>query len=141
MLVVLVGATVFGFWKGMAWQLASLSSLVASYLVALRFSVMLAPYFGSQAPLNRFVAMLVLYGVTSLGIWLLFRVISTWLDRCRLREFDRQIGGLFGAAKGILLCVGITFLCRHFVRRRPARKCCNRAAATTSPFCSARPTR
>jgi membrane protein required for colicin V production len=109
MLVVLAGATMFGAWKGMAWQLASLSSLVASYLVALRFSGTLAPYFGSQAPLNRFVAMLVLYGVTSLAIWFTFRVISSWLDRCRLKEFDRHIGGLFGAAKGILLCIGITF--------------------------------
>lgn len=36
MLVVLAGATVFGAWKGMAWQLASLSSLVVSYLAALR---------------------------------------------------------------------------------------------------------
>jgi membrane protein required for colicin V production len=109
MLVVLAGATLFGAWKGMAWQLASLSSLAASYLVALRFSAELAPYFGSQAPLNRFVAMLVLYGVTSLGIWFTFRVISGWLDRCRLKEFDRHIGGLFGAAKGVLLCIGITF--------------------------------
>ena len=53
--------------------------------------------------------MLVLYGLTSLAIWLAFRVVSSWLDRCRLREFDRQIGGLFGAAKGALLCIGITF--------------------------------
>ncbi len=109
MLVVLGGATVFGAWKGMAWQLASLSSLVVSYLVAVRFSADLAPYFGTQVPLNRFVAMLVLYGVTSLGIWFTFRVISGWLDRCRLKEFDRHVGGLFGAAKGILLCIGITF--------------------------------
>jgi membrane protein required for colicin V production len=26
-----------------------------------------------------------------------------------LKDFDRQIGGLFGAAKGVLLCVAITF--------------------------------
>ena len=31
------------------------------------------------------------------------------IDRVRLREFDRQMGALFGAAKGILLCVAITF--------------------------------
>ena len=109
MLVVLAGATVFGAWKGMAWQLASLSSLVVSYLAALRFSADLAPYFGPQPPLNRFVAMLVIYGVTSLAIWLVFRVVSSWIDRCRLKEFDRHIGGVFGAAKGVLLCIGITF--------------------------------
>ena len=97
---------VFGAWKGMAWQLASLSSLVVSYLAALRFSEDLAPYFGPQAPLNRFVAMLVLYGVTSLAIWLTFRVISSWIDRCRLKEFDRHIGGLFGAAEACCFVSG-----------------------------------
>ncbi len=38
MLLVLVAATVFGAYKGMAWQIASLASLVVSYFVALRFS-------------------------------------------------------------------------------------------------------
>ena len=54
MILVLVAATVFGFWKGMAWQLASLASLIASYFISLKFSSQLAPYFGQQAPLNRF---------------------------------------------------------------------------------------
>ena len=38
MLVVLVACTLFGLWKGMAWQLASLASLIVSYIVALKFS-------------------------------------------------------------------------------------------------------
>lgn len=109
MVLVLVGATVFGTWKGMAWQIASLASLVVSYLVALRFSDRLAPYLPQQAPWNRFLAMLVLYFGTSLAIWLLFRVVASFIDRVKLKEFDRQIGALFGAAKGVLLCVAITF--------------------------------
>src|SRR5687767_3696119 len=76
MLVVLVGATVFGFWKGMAWQIASLASLIVSYFAALRFSEQLAPVFGQQAPLNRFVAMAAIYVGTSFFIWTLFRFIS-----------------------------------------------------------------
>ena len=109
MLVVLVGAIVFGAWKGMAWQVASTASLVLSYLVALRFSEQLAPRFGSQAPLNRFIAMFVLYMATSLVIWMIFRVVAGFINRVRLREFDRQMGALFGAAKGVLWCVAITF--------------------------------
>jgi membrane protein required for colicin V production len=108
MLVVLVGATLFGALKGMAWQLASLASLVLSYLVALQFSVPLAPYFGEQSPWNRFVAMLALYVGTSLVVWLAFRVVAGLIDRVKLREFDRQIGALFGLAKGACLCVAIT---------------------------------
>lgn len=109
MILVLLGATIFGAVKGMAWQVASLASLVLSYFVALRFSAELAPRFGEQAPLNRFIAMFVLYMGTSLTIWLVFRMVARVINRVRLREFDRQMGALFGAAKGVLLCVAITF--------------------------------
>ncbi len=109
MIVVLVGATVFGAWKGVAWQVASLASLVLSYFAALQFSERLAPIFGERAPLNRFIAMLVIYLAVSAVIWLLFRVVAGAIDRVRLREFDHQVGALFGAAKGVLLCVAITF--------------------------------
>ncbi len=109
MLLVLLAATIFGAWKGMAWQIASAASLVISYLVALRFSEQLAPRFGQQAPLNRFIAMFVLYMATSIVIWLGFHIVSGFINRVRLREFDRQMGALFGLAKGVLFCVAITF--------------------------------
>ncbi|HEX3658766.1 MAG TPA: CvpA family protein [Pirellulales bacterium] len=109
MLVVIVVATVFGASKGVAWQVTSLASLVASYFVAMRFSDVLAPYLSTQAPWNKFLAMLVLYLATSLAIWIVFRAVSRFIDRLKLREFDRQIGALMGAAKGMVWCVAITF--------------------------------
>lgn len=108
MILVLAAATVFGAWKGMAWQLASLASLVVSYFAALKFSPLLAPMLGEHAPWNRFLAMLLIYLATSLVIWLAFRVVAGMIDRVKLKEFDRQIGALFGLAKGILLCAAIT---------------------------------
>jgi membrane protein required for colicin V production len=109
MIVVLSGATLLGAWKGMAWQLASLASLVLSYFLALRFSSQLAPMFGSTAPWNRFVAMLVIYLVTSVVVWLSFRMVAGFLDQIKLRDFDHQVGGLFGLVKGVLLCLVVTF--------------------------------
>ncbi|HEX7449247.1 MAG TPA: CvpA family protein [Pirellulales bacterium] len=109
MLAVLAAATAFGFVKGMAWQAASLASLVVGYFVSLRFSGLLAPYIKQPEPFNRFTAMLLLYLATSLAIWLAFRTVAQAIERVRLKEFDRQVGGLFGAAKGVLLCVVITF--------------------------------
>lgn len=109
MIAVLVAATLFGFFKGMAWQIASLASLVASYFAALRFSPLVASYLGQPEPLDRFIAMLLIYLLTSLAIWLVFRKVSQVIERVQLKEFDRQVGGLFGAAKGALLCVAITF--------------------------------
>ncbi|MDZ4659333.1 MAG: CvpA family protein [Bythopirellula sp.] len=111
MLVVLVAATIFGMWKGMAWQIASLASLVLSYFVALKFADQIAPKFAGIAPppLNKFVAMLLIYMLTSFVIWSLFRFVSGVIDRVKLESFDRQMGAIFGFAKGVLLCVAITF--------------------------------
>jgi membrane protein required for colicin V production len=93
----------------MAWQIASLASLIVSYFASLRFSTQLAPVFGESAPLNRFVAMLVIYVGTSLVIWMLFRLVAGVIDKVRLESFDKQLGAMFGFAKGVLLCVVITF--------------------------------
>jgi len=109
MLVILVSAAVFGAWKGMAWQIASLASLVVSYLVATHFCCQLAPYISQQEPWNHFLAMLILFLATSLVIWLVFRLVARFIDRVKLKEFDRQMGALFGLAKGVLFCLLITF--------------------------------
>lgn len=109
MIAVMIAAMVFGAWKGFVWQLASLCSLVVSYFVALRFSPSLAPHLSGQAPLNRFLAMLLIYVACGLVIWVLFRMLSGLIDRVKLKEFDRQMGALTGLAKGAILCVAITF--------------------------------
>lgn len=109
MIGVLVGAAAFGTIKGLAWQVAALASLVVSYFVALRFSPQLAEWFGEHTPWNRFAAMALLYLLTGAGIWYLFRFVNDFMNRLKLREFDRQLGLLFGAAKGVALCVVITF--------------------------------
>jgi membrane protein required for colicin V production len=109
MIVVLAGTTLWGFYKGMAWQLAALGALVASYFVAYHFADQVAPYLSAVAPWNKFAAMLLLYLATSASVWIVFRYVRGAIERVRLREFDRQIGGLFGLAKGVLLCVVITF--------------------------------
>ena len=108
MLVVVVGATLFGAVKGFAWQLASIGSIVVSYFVAYRFREPLSQSIQADPPWNRFLAMLILYVGCSLVIWVAFRMISQTIDRLRLKEFDRQVGALFGLAKGALYCILIT---------------------------------
>jgi membrane protein required for colicin V production len=109
MIAVLGGATFFGFLKGFAWQLASLASLILSYIAALRFGDALAPQLNVNPAYSKYVAMLIIYCVVSLVVWLAFRAISGTIDRIKLREFDRQMGGLFGLLKGALICFVITF--------------------------------
>jgi membrane protein required for colicin V production len=108
MIVVLVGATIFGAFKGFAWQLASIASIVISYTVAYKYREPFSQSIQAEPPWNRFLAMLILFIGTSLVIWVAFRMISGTIDRLRLREFDRQVGALFGFAKGALYCILIT---------------------------------
>jgi membrane protein required for colicin V production len=53
--------------------------------------------------------MLAIYVGTSFIIWMLFRLVSGAIDKVRLESFDKQLGAMFGFAKGALLCVVITF--------------------------------
>jgi len=108
MLVILVGTALFGAVKGFAWQLASIASIVISYVVAFNFREPLSQSIQAEPPWNRFLAMLILFVGTSLVIWVAFRMVSNTIDRLRLKEFDRQIGALFGLAKGGLYCILVT---------------------------------
>jgi membrane protein required for colicin V production len=111
MLAVLVAALAFGAWKGVAWQIAALASVIVSAAVAVHSSAALTPYlsFSDHEQWNRFLAMLVLYVATAGAIWILFRLVAGVIDRLKLKEFDRQLGATFGLAKGVLYCVVITF--------------------------------
>lgn len=108
MLAVVVGAALLGFRKGLAWQVASLAAIFVSYIVAVQFRDELAAMLGTAEPWDKLLAMLLLYLGTSLLIWIGFQLVSHLIERAKLKEFDRQLGAIFGATKGVLLCVIIT---------------------------------
>jgi len=108
MLIVLAGATLFGAWKGLAWQVASLAAIFASYYFALVFRDPVAAQIDAEPPWNVFLAMALLYVGSSFVIWIAFRFVHGFISALLLKSFDRQIGALFGFAKGIILCVLIT---------------------------------
>ncbi len=109
MIAVLVAATIWGAVKGLAWQVASLLSLVLSYILAFKFGDQVSAWINQPAPWNKFLAMFAIYLATSIVVWLGFRFVKEAINKIRLKEFDRQIGAIFGLAKGVLLCVVITF--------------------------------
>jgi len=108
-LCLLLAGLVFGAIRGLVWQLAWLAALVGSIFVALRWGPALSPFIGSSSPWNTVLAMLVLFLGTSLVVWLLFQWLAAVIDRLRLRDFDRQLGALFGLLKSLLLCLVLTF--------------------------------
>ena len=80
MLIVLVAAVVWGAWKGFAWQVASLASLVASYILALTFRQQVAQFISATPPWNMFLAMLILFLGTSLVVWVGFNFVAELIE-------------------------------------------------------------
>jgi membrane protein required for colicin V production len=98
---------IHGFWKGAAWQVAPIMSLVLGYMIAMPMSVTSAHYFGDP-PLNRLYALVTIYIGVALVVYLMVRSFRAGIDKAKLTEFDRHIGALLGLVKGILLTLAIT---------------------------------
>ncbi len=107
MVAVLAGTALYGYWKGLAWQVASIASIILSYFVALN-SHSYIPKFGLQPPLDTAASMLMLYLGSSAGVWVGFGFISKSLKAMKLKDWDHQAGALVGAVKGALFCMLIT---------------------------------
>lgn len=126
MIAILVGLTLYGYFKGMAWQVAYIASFVASAILANKFANQLMPqvtrFTGVEAPWSKFIAMAVIYAVASFGIWMLFRVVSKMIDSVKMEGFDHQMGAILGFGRGVLWCVGVTFLALTLVPLPTAQK-------------------
>lgn len=107
-LVLLLGAVFFGYWKGLAWQIASVAAVVVSYFAAYRFRDQVAQYVQAEYPFNRIAAMLIIFVACSLIIWLTYAYVNRSLEKAELDGFNRQMGALIGAFLGILLCMVVT---------------------------------
>jgi membrane protein required for colicin V production len=126
MLVIVLYTTVRGASRGMAWQLAAIASLVLCFLFATPLSLTLAPVIGLQPPLDRWVAMLVIYLLFSFVCFGAARMLRSWLEQLKLVEYDRHLGAAFGVVKGVTLCFVVTFftvclserLCEYVMQTR-----------------------
>ena len=105
MIIIFLGAVIFGFRKGFAWQVASLLSIVLSYFVAVNFRRPVAALISAQEPWNQFAAMLILFLGTSLVVWTIFASFSRNIKKMNMGGFDRQAGAILGAFKGGILCM------------------------------------
>ena len=108
MLVLFVGAILFGLWKGLAWQVASVAAIFLSYFVSMAFRGQVARFITAEEPWNQFAAMLILFLGTSLVVWSVFAMVKGRIRELELNGFDRQAGAILGALTGALLCMVVT---------------------------------
>ena len=107
MALIVVYTVVHGFWRGAAWQIAPIVSLVAGYMIAMPMSVTAAHWFG-QPPLNRLFALVTIYLLVSLTVYLFFRSFREGVEKAQLTEFDRHLGAILGGLKGVLVTLSAT---------------------------------
>jgi membrane protein required for colicin V production len=124
MLLVLAATALWGYWKGFVWQLASLLSIFCSYFAAYGLRMHVAKMIDADPPWNIFAAMLIVYLFSSVGIWILTAMMSGALSVFQLKDFDHQIGALFGVAKGVIFCVLITFFAVTLLGAEQAERIC-----------------
>ena len=108
MLIIFAGAILFGLWKGLAWQVASVAAIFLSYFVSMTFRGQVATFISAEEPWNQFAAMLILFLGTSLIVWSVFALVKGRIREMELSGFDRQAGALLGAVTGALLCMVVT---------------------------------
>lgn len=103
MVGVIVAGMVWGAFKGITWQLASLASLVLGYMVSHTLSSQVAPYFPGDPVVARALAMLALYVATAGGIFFVAWCVRATLQKLKFEAFDRHLGMLLGGLEGTLL--------------------------------------
>ena len=111
MIGMIVAGMVWGAFKGIVWQLASILSLVMGYTVAHQLSAQVAPYMPGEPVVQRAVAMIAVYVLTSGGIFFGAWMIRSTLQRMKFEAYDRHLGMLLGGTEGALLgIVGTLFV-------------------------------
>lgn len=115
MLVVMLFAVVRGYGKGLAWQISSLASIFVSYFVAYRFKELVMPIVEMPDPWRGAISMMILFVASSLVIWLLFQSVRGAIEKAKLKDFDQQLGAIFGGVKGALWCTVITLAALTFL--------------------------
>ncbi len=106
---IVVAGMIWGAWRGVTWQLASIASLVLGYMVAHPLSAQLAPHFPGDPVIARTLAMLAVYAGVSGGVFLAAWVVRATLKAMKFEAFDRHLGMLLGGMEGALIGVVATF--------------------------------
>lgn len=113
-LAVLLYTTIKGASKGLISQLTWIVALVACFAFAESVSLKLAPTITQafpqvEPPLDRWIAMFILYmgfAFVSFGV---ARVLKGWLEKAKFADFDKHLGGIFGLIKGVVICMIVIF--------------------------------
>jgi len=111
MVGLILAGMIWGVFRGVTWQLASLASLVLAYLFSYEVSLFIAPYIPARPAIQRAGSMLAAYIVMSAGVFFVAWTIRATLKKLKFEAYDRHLGMLLGGIEGALLgIVGTLFV-------------------------------
>lgn len=126
MVGIVVLGMIWGAWRGITWQLASIASLVLGYLVGFPLSAQLAPHFPGEPIVARSLALLASYAGVSGAIFLAAWVVRATLREWKFEAYDRHLGMVLGGLEGAVIGLVVTLFVVSF------------APATRTPIFSSR---
>ncbi len=103
MIGVVIGGMVWGAWRGIVWQLASIGSLVLGYTLAHTLSDDLAAHFPGDPVVSRGLAMVVIYACVSAGVFFVAWLVRATLRKLQFESYDRHLGMVLGGVEGALV--------------------------------------
>lgn len=95
--------------RGFITQLAWIAALVLCFKFADKLAPTIEPQINVEQPLKHWIAMLILYLAFSLGSFMVARILNSWMEKAKFKDFDRHLGGLLGLLKGGVIAMVITF--------------------------------
>lgn len=119
-IAILTLSVIFGWWRGLVYEVLSLAGWVAAFVVSRLFAEDLAPMLPlSREHLNLMLSYALLFMATLIASGILAWLLSKLVKWVGLRWLDGILGALFGALRGVLvllvlvLLAGLTKLPQH----------------------------
>lgn len=134
--LVVLGILIYCAVRGAARGLLSQLSWVIALLLCFKFSGTLAPaiepMIGVDPPLKQWLAMLAVY-VGLCGVsFVVAGMLSSWMAKAKIIDFDKHLGGILGFVKGIVICMTVMFFA---ITMSPAMR--QIVSQTYSGYCAA----
>ncbi|MCP4176052.1 MAG: CvpA family protein [Fuerstiella sp.] len=108
-LAILVYTAWQGAQRGLLTQLAWIAALILCFKFADQLAPSIEPMINVEQPLKHWISMFILYLGFSLGSFMVARILNSWLEKAKFKDFDRHLGGLLGLVKGAVICMVATF--------------------------------
>lgn len=102
---VLLYCTIRGASRGLLSQLAWVIALLLCFKFAGTLSPAIEPLIAVDPPLRQWLAMLAVYVGLCGAAFLAAGMASSWMEKTKILDFDRHLGGLLGFAKGLIICM------------------------------------